>query len=65
MPTYQPKYEPGDTILYDGKYVTILDLEVRRDSWKYRFAPKGTFKWKDAALVDRDSELVDLTEYGS
>jgi hypothetical protein len=65
MPTYQPKREPGDTILYGGKFVTIMDLEVRNNAWKYKFAPKGKFKWKDAALVDRESEPADLSGYAA
>jgi len=52
--TYIPKYKPGDQIILDGQYTTILDLE----DGEYRLTRKGRLKWIDAREIDAVAKEV-------
>ena len=52
--SYQTKYEPGDQILLDGQYTTILDLE----DGEYQLTRKGRIKWIDARDIDAVAKPV-------
>lgn len=52
--SYLPKYEPGDQILLDGQYTTILALE----EGEYRLTRKGRIKWIDAREIDAVAKTV-------
>lgn len=50
--SYLPKFEEGDEIFMDGRYMTILDLE----DGQYYVARKGRFRWVDASEIDSLAE---------
>jgi len=54
--TYQPDYDPADVILRNGRYETVLARKVVGDEVKYKIAARAGIRWKDAALIDRNSK---------
>lgn len=53
---YQPKFDPGQEILMDGAFYTILDLRRENDEPEYKMAVKGRIKWIAASEIDAQAE---------
>jgi len=57
MPSYQLKYEPGDQIIINGRYHTILDVDEEDN--EYKMGWKGRFRWKDAQEIDATAKSTE------
>jgi len=53
---YQPKFEPGEEIIMDGAFYTILDLRRENNEPEYKMAMKGRIRWKSASHIDSQAE---------
>lgn len=51
---YQPKHEALETVIIEGAYVTILEV----DGDRYRLSINGRLKWRDAREVDAISDKI-------
>ncbi|ATU47058.1 hypothetical protein [Salinibacter phage M31CR41-2] len=57
MPTLDTKFDPGDVIVYEGRFVTILDVVEEDGTTQYRMAHKGKFATIDTLKVERKATL--------
>jgi hypothetical protein len=56
MPKYQRKYDRGEQLMIEQKYLTIIDVDDEND--EYLMSWKGRLRWKDVREIDAISEPV-------
>ena len=61
---YQTKYDKGDRFILNGKFKVVMDVRHEPEP-EYLISERGKWKWKDAALVDRNAtEYNDISQDG-
>jgi hypothetical protein len=55
MPTLDTKFDAGDVVMIDGRYITIFGVVENDGTTQYQITKNGRFRSVDSLKIDRNA----------